>query len=210
MGTSMVPYSGYGYTPRTRTITRDEAALAEDNQQGFEQGQGNAATTGYMTRAQNFDASKAVNQYAQGAWGSISSALGQQLNTLKSQAAGAGRLDTGYFDVDQGRLVRSALDDFSNRVSQQAVAATGLDLRNTEDLGNFGQRSTEDANDLLTSRRQEMENAYRESEARKRSRRAGIGSAIGGILGAGAGALFGAPQIGYGIGSALGGSVAGG
>lgn len=170
---------------------------------------GRRATAGYLDRAENFDASQALNEWAKGAYGTVSQQISDELKSLRGQAVGAGRLDTGFFDEDQGTVVNRNLANFNQALSQQALGAAGLDLRNAEGLGAFGERATENATDLLMSRREEVENAAREDEARKRRKRSGIGGFIGGALGAAGGFVLGGPAgaaTGWKLGSSAGSS----
>lgn len=182
---------------------------AQGDAYGTAAGYGDTATGEYLNRAMNFDPSAALNTYAKGAWGSVSAGLDQTLERLKGEAGGSGRLQSGFFDLDQGDVIRNVTNDFTNNLSQQALGAAGMMQRNTEGLGAFGERQQGMATDLLMSRREEIENAKREADERKRKRRSGIGSAIGGVLGAGAGALFGGTtgaKWGYTLGSGVGGA----
>jgi hypothetical protein len=172
-----------------------------------EEGYGERGTDAYLGAAENFDASGALNQYARGAWGSISEALGTQLQSLRGNAVGAGRFDSGFYDEDQGELVNRATGQFSNAIAQQSMGALAAQQRNTEGLGEFASERSGRALDLTAAQREEEENAFREEQARKRRRRSGIGSAIGGILGAAAGSVL--PGIGTVAGARLGGGLGG-
>lgn len=171
-------------------------------------GYGGQANASYLGKLENFDASAALNNYAKGAWGSVSEGLNQTLSDLKGQAAGTGRFDSGFFDQDSGKVVTDVMRGFSNNIAQQSLAAAGMQQRNTEAIGQFGAAQQGIGNDLLMSRREEVENNYREEQERKRKRRSGIGSAIGGVLGAGIGSIVPGvgTAIGAGLGSALGGA----
>lgn len=174
-----------------------------------EAGYGSRASGAYLDRATSFDASESLNRYARGAWGSISEALGHQLRDLKGSSVGAGRFDSGFFDEDTGEVVNRATSQFSNAIAQQSMGALAAEQRNTESLGNFGSEARGNAMDLYTSEREIQENAYRDNEERKRRRRQGIGSAIGGLLGAGVGAMAGGPagaSVGWQAGSGIGGA----
>lgn len=194
----------YG-TDRERLRRRQNAQL--DREEGY----GTRGTEGYLDAAENFDASSALNTYAKGAYGSISEALGHQLQDLSGDAVGAGRFDSGFYDEDQGVLVNNATRQLTNAIAGQSMNALAAQQRNTESLGDFGTRRSENAYDITAAQREEEENAFREEQERKRRRRGGIGSAIGGILGAGAGFVFGGPAgaaAGTKLGSGLGGAVA--
>lgn len=164
----------------------------------------------YLSGAESFDASKALNNYAQGAWGSISTALKKQLQDLSGSAVGAGRFDSGFYDEDQGVLVDNALSTFSNDLAQQSMNAASLQQRNTEGLGQFGQNQAGEARDLVASRYETDLNTERDEAERKRRKRSGVWGTIGGALGAGAGFLAGGPtgaSAGWGIGSSIGGAL---
>ena len=170
---------------------------------------GERATGDYLSRAENFDASKALNTWAQGAYGTISTQLTKRLRDLSGQAVGAGRLNTGFYDEDQGQVIRGAQQDFSNALAGEALGAASLQSSSDRALGQFGQQQTEMGLDVAQSRREEMINAQREQQARERQRKRGIGSLIGGALGAGGGFILGGPKgamTGWNIGRSVGGS----
>jgi hypothetical protein len=181
---------------------------AEDTAGATAASQGAEATGSYLDRAENFDASKALNTWAQGAYGNISTALTKRLQDLSGSAVGAGRLNTGFFDEDQGTVIRGAQQDFSNALAGQALGAAQLQSSSDRSLGEFGQGQQQTGLDVAASRREEMINAEREAQARARARKRGIGSLIGGVVGAGAGALSGSPggaMAGWNIGRSVGG-----
>lgn len=169
---------------------------AGDEQIARQSAYGERATQDYLGAAENFDASKALNKYATGAWGSISTALGNQLDDLSGQAVGAGRFDSGFFDQDKGVVVNRALSQFSNDIAGQSMNAAGLQQRNTESLGSFANDRTTMGNDLLTARSEQVQNDAREEAERKRRKKGGLLSGIG-------------TAIGYGLGGPVGGMVGG-
>lgn len=177
---------------------------AGDRQIALQSGYGQDATDAYLSTAKNFDASAALNKYAQGAWGSIQSALGQTLREQAGAAVGNGRFDSGYFDEDKGTVINRATSQFSNDIAGQAMNAAGLQQRNTEDLGRFADSRTEMGNELLAARSEQVQNDAREEAARKRRSRGGLLGGIGTAIGYG----LGGPVGGY-IGGAIG-SYAGG
>lgn len=148
--------------------------------------------------ADAFDASKTINQYAQGAWGSISDALTQQLHDLEGEQGNTGRFRSGFYDVDRGDILKTGYRRLADDIAMQAPAVARMQM---------------DANNETYGRTQSLyeldEQDYRDEQERKRKRRSGIGSALGGLLGAGAGAFVGGPtgaSIGAKIGSGIGGS----
>lgn len=185
---------------------------AEDAQIASQTGYGERATGDYLNRAEGFDASTALNKYAQGAWGNISAGLKQTLADTRGQSVGAGRFDSGFLDEDQGTVINRATSAFSNDLAQQSVAAAGMDQRNTEQIGNFANERTSMGNDLLAGRSEQVQNDARAEAERKRKKRAGIGGLIGGVIGAGAGALTGNPLAvsgGWKAGSSVGSGIGG-
>jgi hypothetical protein len=146
----------------------------------------------YEQWAQNFDASSALNQYAQGAWGSISDALKQQLRAEAGSAVGQGRLNTGFYDEDRGTIYNRATQQMANALSQQSLNALNTTVGVKQDYG------------------EQLQNDYREEQARKRQKKRGIGGLIGGALGAAGGFILGGgpagAAAGWGVGSKVGSS----
>lgn len=193
---------------RRRFGNPDEANGTIDETIRTEGAYGDAATADYLNRAGSFDASKALDTYARGAWGGVSQLLGRQLEALKGQSVGAGRFDSGLFDEDQGRVVQAVANDFTSNLAMQSLNAAGMDQRNTEGIGRFASEMTGRADDLSFRRYEQVNNDARDEEERRRNRRRGIASAIGTVLGAGVGGAFGGgagAKIGAGIGGAAGG-----
>ena len=198
----------------TGPYTEQAATTAFDNTARYagQIGQ-DAVRTGYE-RTRDFDPSKALNEYARGAWGEILTGEGgikDQLRDLRGQAVGAGRLDTGFFDEDQGAVIRRGMSTFGNQLAQQSMNATALMQRNNQALYGIGAEQQGVSMDALASRREEMINARREQQERRRKRKRGIAGAIGGVLGGVGGFLVGGPAgaaAGYKIGSGIGQGVA--
>lgn len=193
---SQTPASGYG------TVAGVQAA--GDNAIDRETNYGERGTQDYLSRAESFDASKALNKYASGAWSSISTALKDQLATTAGQSVGAGRFDSGFLDEDKGVVINRATDQFSNALAGQSMNAVAMDQRNTESLGAFGSERSGRGEDLLAARSEQVQNDAREEAERKRKSKAGL---LGG-LGTLAGTALGGP-IGGGIGGAIGSYVGG-
>lgn len=194
-----------------RPRTREELAAEQERLMGGAGGYADTAEREYLNRATNFDASKALNTYATGAYSTVAEGLKRTLADVRGRAVGAGRFDTGFLDEDQGTVIKDTMADFNNRLSQQALAATGMQQENDRALGEFGQRQRGYQTDLLMSRREELENNAREEAERKRKRRGGIGGAIGGLLGAAGGFVLGGPAGaagGWKAGSAIGSGIA--
>lgn len=176
---------------------------AQDAQIDRERGYGNTASDAYLSRAMNFDASAALNKYASGAYNTISQGLKRTLSDLGGAAVGAGRFDSGFYDEDQGVVINNATQQLNDAIAGQSMNALSAQQRNDEGLGSFGQRATEDANDLLMSRSEQVQNDARDAAERARKRKRGIGAAIGATLGGVGGFLTGGPA------GAIGGAKAG-
>lgn len=184
----------------------------ENAQMGGAFGRAGSALDTYQNFASNFDASKALNTYAQGAWGSISDALKKNLQAESGSAVGAGRINTGFYDEDRGTIYNQATKQLSDSIAQQSLGAAGLQANVMQGYGNFGLNEQNTGLDLLTSRREELENAAREEDARKRQKKRGVGGLIGGVLGGVGGFLVsgGNPAgafEGYQLGSAAGSAI---
>jgi hypothetical protein len=145
----------------------------------------------------NYDASAALNKYAQGAWGSVSEGLKQTLADTRGHSVGAGRFDSGYLDEDQGMVIRQTANDFSNNLAQQSLGAEHL----TQDVRGRGE-------ELLMGRSEQVQNDAREEAERKRRSKRGIFGAIGTVLGGAAGFALGGP-MGAAAGGKIGGSIGG-
>lgn len=199
--------------PKTgRPYTAQELAGIQAGQLDTQSQYGDQASNDYLSQAEHFDPTQAIDTYAKGAWGNISTGLDQTLDRLRGNSVGAGRFDTGLFDKDQGDVVKSALGTFSNDIAQQATNASAQQLQNQQGLANFGNARTEDALDLTSSMREQQENDDRAAAEQKRAKRGGIGAAIGGVLGAGGAILSGNPWLagaGWKAGSSVGGAIGG-
>lgn len=207
MATSLVPYtspytSPYSRSPR-RARTKQGYLDTADTMAGNAEAAGDTANDAFLTRATQFDPTAAYQRYARGAWGSISDALGDQLRNLRDQSVGAGRLDTGFYDEDTGKIYKTATDQLSRALASGALQATGQDLQNTSLLGQYAGSTLDRAGDLNTALFDEKQ---AEENARKK-RSGGIGSAIGSLIGGVAGTFLG--PIGGGLGAKVGGAIGG-
>ena len=74
----------------------------------------------YDRRALAFDPQESLNRYATGAWDTIQHGVGgmdDQLRDLRGSAVGSGRLDTGFFDEDQGAVINRGLQSFGSALA---------------------------------------------------------------------------------------------
>lgn len=173
---------------------------------------GDTATQAYLGRALAFDPTQAINTYAQGAWNQASANMNDTLTKLRGSAVGAGRLDTGFFDEDQGQVYRDTVNHFTDAVTQQAVNAAQMQLQNNNSLGSFAQDRTNMYADMLASRREQQINDERAAAAAKKKKKGGIGGLLGKVAGGIGGFLIGGPAgaaTGYKIGGELGAGIGG-
>lgn len=172
---------------------------------------GASAENEYLSRARSFDPSASISKYASSMWDNAVndpiSGLKKSLSDLRGGAVGAGRLDTGFFDEDQGTVMHGAVRDYNNMIGRTAIEGTRMEQENTAGIGAYGERKTNQYLDLMTADRDKLENDAREKAERKRKKKRGIGSLIGGAVGAVAGSFI--PGVGtmagWGAGSAVGG-----
>lgn len=82
-----------------------------------------------FTPREDYDASAAMKEYASGAWDQSKIAMDKGIEQLGGRAVGQGRLNTGFYDLDQGDLVRGITRDYSNNIATKALDAAGLTLQ---------------------------------------------------------------------------------
>jgi hypothetical protein len=172
---------------------------AEDELIRREDAYGERGTEAYLDRAENFDASAALDRYAGGAWNSVQAGLRRSLADVRSNAVGAGRFDSGFLDEDQGTVMTDAVSGFQNRLMEASMGALSAQQRNTESLGAFGSERSGRAGEMLSARSEQVQNDAREEAARRRRNNSSLlsglgtlaGTAIGGPLGGAAGGAIG-------------------
>lgn len=119
----------------------------------------------------DFDPSAAFEQYTRGATDSAHSFLGEELEKLAGTAAGQGRLNTGFYDKDQGDVVRNVMGDLNNTIAGAALQTTGMDLSRRGKLLDYGTDTSNRYLDLLTGNNDRI--TAREN-ARKQSKGGGV------------------------------------
>jgi hypothetical protein len=158
---------------------------------------GTQAENEFFKRAMAFDPQAYAEQSAQGIVGSLTPQFQRNLQMMQGQAAGSGRLETGFFDMDRGRL----FEDFNNRVAQavaaNAMQSAGMAQQNIGQIGEFGGNLQNRFINLLGG---SLDRATAEENARKEG--GGLfGKLLGGALG-----LVGGP-IASAAGSYIGGKI---
>lgn len=166
--------------------------------------QGASSEAEFLRRSLAFDPQEAMNRYATGSFREIAELTGEQLEDFAGESVGAGRLDTGFYDVGRGDILKAGQRQLANRIAQQSLQATELGLRNTENIGAYGERATGRHLDMVSGG---LDRATAE-ENLKRQRRAGLLGALGSIGGAAVGTFL-LPGIGTAAGAQLGGELGG-
>ena len=102
-----------------------------------------------LERSLAFDPSQAVDEFGRGFLADASENLGNQFEDLVGGSVGAGRLRTGFFQEDAGRLFK----DFNRRVAvavaQQSLEASRQSLQNIQGLQRSGNELLGQQIDLL-------------------------------------------------------------
>ncbi len=170
-------------------LQRDFGGLTESLQAG------GTATRAGLQGALDFDPSQAVSQFGRGFLDEAREGLGQDFESLIGGSVGQGRLRTGFFQRDAGRLFQDFNRRVSNAIAQQSLEASRQRLQNLQGLQGFG------AN-LLGQQADVLGGAFDRGTA---ERNAQGGNIFGRILGGAAG--FVAPGIGNVLGEAIGNKI---
>ena len=88
--------------------------------------------------ALDFDPSQAVTQFGSGFLDEATENLEQRVQSLAGQSVGSGRLKTGFFQQDAGRLFQDFNRRVSNAIAQQSLEASRLSLANIQGLQRTG------------------------------------------------------------------------
>ncbi len=157
---------------------------------------GTAAQAG-LQQGLDFDPSQAVSQFGSGFLDEAREGLGQDFQSLVGGAVGGGRLRTGFFQQDAGRLFQDFNRRVSNAIAQQSLEASRQRLQNLQGLQGFGANLLGQQADVLGA-------AFDRGTAEENAQG---GSIFGKILGGVGGLVL--PGIGSGIGEALGDRIGG-
>jgi hypothetical protein len=139
----------------------------------------------YWSELSSFDPTESINTYARGAASEANKYLTETLGNLRGQAVGAGRLDTGFFDTDQGEVVRDVYRNLNERIAQQAVTGAGMNLSRLGQMGGWAQGTRQDYLDLLSGeldRRTSERNAKQQARAQTMSGLAGLAGTVASFL----------------------------
>ena len=167
---------------------------------------GAAAESEFFKRAMAFDPRAAAGETSRAIGSRLvndpTQGLGRQLDVLRGESAGRFRSDTGFFLEDRERIFSDFNQRLSDAIAANSLQAEGLNLRNIQGIGSFGQNVQNRFTNLLggsLDRGQQQQNAQG-------------GSLFGRLLGGAAGLVGGSvlPGIGNVVGNRLGEAIAGG
>ena len=156
----------------------------------------------FRSELADYDPYEAVRTAARGAFDEFKPELERSIEDLRGQEVGMGRLDTGFAQEDEDRLVRDSLKNLNSEIARNSVAAAGLDLQSINALGAFSQAQRDQYLDLVAGGLDRIT----AEENMKRQKKGGLFGALGSVIGGVGGFLVGGPAGAY-AGSKIGGSV---
>ncbi len=177
---------------------------SEEQQRRTQQGFGElertlSETGGTATRAAlqgqlDFDPSQAVTEFGRGFLDEAREGLGQDFESLVGGAVGRGRLRTGFFQQDAGRLFQDFNRRVSNAIAQQSLEASRQRLANLQGLGAFGTNLLDQQGTLISGSLDLQQGAENAQGGNPFARIGGAiaGGAAGFFVGGPPGALAGA------------------
>jgi hypothetical protein len=148
---------------------------------------------------QGYNPEDAYAKYMAGARSQAEDSLGLQLKQLAGQSVGQGRLDTGFYDMDQGDVVRNVWGDYGRTMSGAALQTAGMQTQKNAAMLNYGQDTRNRYFDLLAGGYDRSLAEKNAKDAKKGGFLKTLGKLGGGLLGSVAGPM----------GSAFGASLAG-
>jgi hypothetical protein len=158
---------------------------------------GGTATRAALQGQLDFDPSQAVTDFGSGFLDEAREGLGQDFERLVGGSVGRGRLRTGFFQQDAGRLFQDFNRRVSNAIAQQSLEASRQRLANLQGLGAFGTNILDQQGTLLAGAADLAQGAENAEPGNPFARIGGAilggaaGFAIGGPPGAFAGANVG-------------------
>lgn len=158
-----------------------------------------------IRRLQDFSAQPALDETIRGAARRARGEFDDALTDLRGASVRSGRLNTGFFDEDAGRLFRRVNENLDNTIAQASLNALGMQQANDARLVGVGQQQEQQFLDLLTGG---LDRETAERNARRQSRGSLIRS-LASVAGTGLGFFLGGPA-GAAVGGSLAGSMVGG
>ncbi len=188
----------------TKFFSSDEQQAA--NQRRFNQLSGETDASGQATRAAglrrslDFDPSEAVSRFGSGFLDEAREGLGQDFQSLVGKSVGSGRLRTGFFQQDAGRLFQDFNRRVSNAIAQQSLEASRQSLQNIQGLQRTG-------SDLLGQQIDLLGGAFDRATAEENASGGGFLGGLSQVAGFAAGSFLGplGGAAGQEIGKRLGG-----
>lgn len=144
-----------------------------------------AANSQYMTANAGFNPEQAFKTYASGAEGDFNTQLSSSLRDLSGKAVGAGRFDSGFYDEDQGQVVRNVAGDFNNKIAQGALTASGQRLSQIGQEGQYALGEQGLYGDMLSGQLDRETAAANAKKQQRSSFWSGLFGVGGAALGAG-------------------------
>lgn len=154
-----------------------------------------------LERSLAFDPSEAVSQFGTGFLDEAREGLEQDFGSLVGGAVGSGRLRTGFFQRDAGRLFQDFNRRVSNAIAQQSLEASRQNLQNIQGLQRTGA-------DLLGQQVDLLGGAFDRATAEENASGGGFFSTLAQVGGFAAGSFLG--PLGGAAGAAVGKRLAGG
>lgn len=145
-------------------------------------------------RRREYDPRSATREAGRAQWEEIREEMSRDIDELRGEQVGMGRLDTGFATRDEDRLVENYQEELSRAMAQNALRESQLNLRNIEGMDASRNRYL----DALTGQR--------DYELLKEQQQGGLFGSIGSLVGGGAGFLLGGPAGAY-VGSQIGGGA---
>jgi hypothetical protein len=133
----------------------------------------------------DFDPSAALQKYGAAAAGDFNKQLGRSVSDLKGSAVGAGRLNTGFYDQDTGRLTEDLAGQYQRDLAQQSVTASGQKLSALNSSTGYAEEEQNRYLDMLSG----QEDRDTAAANAKRASQSAVWGAVGDIAGAGIGLL---------------------
>lgn len=100
-------------------------------------------------RSREFDPRESTRRAARAGFREFERDLSENLERLRGRQVGMGRLDTGFAQQDEDRLVRAGIEDLNRELASNALQESSLQLRNLE-----GRRRGNRYLDMLTGERE--------------------------------------------------------
>jgi hypothetical protein len=157
--------------------------------------QATRASEAGLQRSLDFDPSQAVDRFGSGFLDEAREGLGQEFQSLVGGSVGRGRLRTGFFQRDAGRLFQDFNRRVSNAIAQQSLEASRQSLQNIQGLQRSG-------SDLLGQQIDLLGGAFDRATAEENAQGGGFFSKVAGFAGAAAGSFLG--PLGGAAGKAIG------